>query len=81
MRPSPEMSTALTEANQLMGASPADAEADKTIAIRESAMGHAAEGAEMPAIELDRLRTLIEALVGRLHAIGQGPGLALRAAE
>ncbi len=83
MRPPPAVSTGLTEASQLMGASPADAQADtdKTLALRERAMGDTAEAMEMPAIEPDQLRALIEALAGKLQAIGRKPGLALRAAE
>jgi len=82
-RPSPEASGALTEINHLMGASPADAQADtnKTLAMREIAVDGMADEPEMPAIEPDQLHGLINALAEKLHTIGQGPGLALQTAD
>ena len=78
-----EAARTLAQVSELMGASPADAQADtnKTMAMREMALNGTDDEPEMPAIEPGQLRELIEGLAERLHAIGYGSAPALLAAK
>ncbi len=81
--PSPELSRGVVEAAELMGSSPAEAqaEANSTVALREMALDSTVAEPEMPALDPDQLRALIEGLATKIEDIRRGSAPVLQAAE
>jgi len=71
------------EAAKLMGSSPAEAqaEANSTAALREMALDSTVAEPEMPALDPDQLRALIEGLATKIEDIRRGSAPVLQAAE
>jgi len=81
--PPPELSRGVAEAAELMGSSPAEAqaEANSTAALREMALDSTVAEPEMPALDPDQLRALIEGLATKIEDIRRGSAPVLQAAE
>ena len=81
--PPPELSRGIVEAAELMGSSPAEAqaEANSAAALREMALDSTAAEPEMPAFDPDGLRALIVGLATRIEDIRRGSAPVLQAAE